>query len=64
MEAFFKLYSNLPMNLRGEVILVIDDQPITWKVAYNEVSNKTDLGKKIFNKLVDLNILPNGTKKV
>jgi len=46
MEEFFRLYSNLPINLRGEVILVIDDQPITWGVAYNEISNKTDLGKK------------------
>ncbi len=44
---FFKVYSNLPMNVRKEIVLVINDQPISWTVAHNEIANKTEVGKKI-----------------
>ncbi len=54
---FFKVYSNLPMNVRKEIVLVIDDQPISWAVAYNEIVNKTEVGRKIFKKLIELEII-------
>ncbi len=44
---FVKVYSNIPINLRREIILVIDDNPITWNVAYVEIKNKTELGENI-----------------
>lgn len=50
-EKFFRVYANLPLNLREEIILVIDDEPVTWKVAYLEISNDTKLGKQILEKL-------------
>ena len=50
-ERFYKVYANLPLNLRDEIILVIDDEPITWKVAYLEVKGNTNLGKQILEKL-------------
>ena len=57
-EKFLKLYSNLPINLRKEVILVLDDQgPISWEVAYLEIENKTKLGEKILKKLAQLEII-------
>jgi hypothetical protein len=56
-ERFFKVYSNLPMNLRKEVVVVIDKQPISWEVAYLEIKNKTSLGTKILKKLVDFHII-------
>ena len=57
-ENFLKVYSNLPINLRKEVILVLDDNgPISWEVAYLEVSNKTPLGETILKKLADLKII-------
>ena len=56
-EKFFKVYANLPLNLRGEIILVIDDEPITWKVAYLEISNNTKLGEQILGKLEALKII-------
>lgn len=37
-EKFIKIYTNLPLGLRGDIILVLPDLgPITWNVAYLEV---------------------------
>jgi hypothetical protein len=55
---FLKVYSNLPINLRNDIVLVLDGQgPITWNVAYIEINNETKLGGEIFNKLVKLKII-------
>lgn len=57
-EQFLKLYANLPIKLREEVILVLDKKgPITWNVAYFEVENKTKLGDVILKKLKELKII-------
>lgn len=57
-EKFMKLYSNLPLNLRKEVILILEDkQPISWEVAYIEIENKTKVGEKVLKKLAKLNII-------
>ncbi|OIP74976.1 MAG: hypothetical protein AUK06_02555 [Parcubacteria group bacterium CG2_30_36_18] len=57
-DRFFKVYSNLPINLRNEVILVLPDKgPITWNVAFLEINNETELGKTILKKLVELKII-------
>lgn len=55
---FYRIYANLPINLREEVVLVLSQKgPITWNVAYLEVENDTDLGKAILKKLDDLKII-------
>jgi len=56
-EKFLKVYANLPLNLRKEIILVIGDEPITWNVAYKEASGKTKLGEQILKKLAALQII-------
>lgn len=56
-EKFFKVYANLPLNLREEIILVIGSEPITWKVAYIEISEDTPLGKRILEKLEALELI-------
>ena len=49
---FYKIYSNLPVNLRNEIIVVLPDKgPITWNVAYLEINSNTELGNKILEKL-------------
>ena len=52
-----KVYSNLPLNLRKDIVIVIDKEPITWNVAYLEVDQKTKKGKKILRKLEELKII-------
>jgi hypothetical protein len=54
---FHKIYSNLPLKLRREVILVINEEPITWNVVFIEVKNKTEKSKEILKKLEDLEII-------
>lgn len=54
---FFKVYSNLPLNVRKEVVLVIDGRPITWDVTYNEVANKTKTADAIVKKLAQLGVI-------
>lgn len=57
-DSFLKVYSNLPINLRNEVILVLSDKgPITWNVAFLEIDNETELGKIILKKLMELKII-------
>lgn len=56
-EKFFKVYANLPINLREEIILVINNEPITWKIAFLEISNDTKLGEGILNKLEALQLI-------
>ncbi len=48
---FLKIFGNIPENLRGDIIAVIDEKPYTWNVAYIEIRNDTELGKKILKEL-------------
>ena len=50
-DRFYKVYNNLPLNLREEVILVINDEPLTWKVARLEIDANTNVSKIILEKL-------------
>ncbi len=54
---FFKIYSNLPLGLRNEIIVVIDDIPLTWNAARIEIENDTDKAELILDKLVQLGII-------
>jgi hypothetical protein len=56
-ELFFKVYSGLPLGERKTTIVVIDNQPINWNLAYEEISNETELGKRILNILKRLEII-------
>lgn len=57
-ERFMKIYANLPVNLRNEIIAVMSDVgPLTWNVAYLEIENDTKLGKQILEKLAGLKII-------
>ena len=51
-EEFKKVYANIPLNIREEIILVLKDKgPITWNVAYLEINQDTELGNKILKRL-------------
>jgi len=54
---FQKAYSNLPLELRTEICLTIDGEPVTWNVAKFEIDNNTERGKQILDKLFELKIL-------
>lgn len=54
---FNKIYANLPIGMRGEIVVVVDDIPMTWNVIYVEVQNSTPLAAKALNKLHKFGIL-------
>ena len=54
---FVKVYSDLPINIRKEIIAIIDEEPISWNVAFLEIKNETELGEKILNKLISLGFI-------
>ncbi|MFA6548988.1 MAG: hypothetical protein WCT39_03545 [Candidatus Margulisiibacteriota bacterium] len=57
-ERFLTIYSNLPLGVRKEIILVLDDgKPITWDVAFIEIKANTPLSKSILEKLGKLQII-------
>lgn len=56
-EQFLKIYSNLPLGVRKEIVVVIDNEPVTWDVAYIEVENDTEMSKRILSKLKELQII-------
>lgn len=57
-EKFLKIFANLPLGLREEIILVIPNKgPITWNAAYFEVVNNTKLSQVILKQLELLKII-------
>ncbi len=56
-ERFFRIYNNLPLSERKEVIVVINGEGITWQGVRNYIAHNTEIGKTILKKLVDLDII-------
>ena len=57
-EKFIKIYSNLPLGIRQEIILVLEDgKPITWNATFIEVEARTPLSEEILKKLEKLEII-------
>lgn len=56
-ERFLKIYADIPLNIRKEIVLVLEKEPITWNVAYIEVLNNTEKSKNILKLLRELKII-------
>lgn len=56
-EIFLKLYANLPVGERSQPVVVLDNQPISWEIARNEIIHNTERGKKILEKLKELEVI-------
>lgn len=56
-EDFLKVYANIPLGLRDDIILVFEGKSLTWNVAYLEVMANTDISHKILKELKDLNLI-------
>lgn len=54
---FLQIYANLPLNQRNEIVVVVDNEPLTWNATKIEVENNTDKGREILEKLVTLGII-------
>ncbi len=56
-EKFLKVFANVPLGLREDIILVLDGKPLTWNVAYLEVKENTELSKRILKELQELKLI-------
>ena len=56
-ENFSKVYANIPLSLRDDIILVFEEKPITWNVAYFEVKINSEKNMKILMELRELKII-------
>ena len=54
---FLNIYANVPKALRSGIIAVIDGDPYSWYTAYYEISNGTEIGKKLYQKLIGMEII-------
>ena len=56
-ERFLKIYADLPLALRKEIILVSDKEPLTWNAIYIEVFHTTSKSDMMLKKLEELKII-------
>jgi hypothetical protein len=54
---FQQIYANLPLSQRREIVIVIDNEPLTWNSAKIEIDSNTDKAKEILEKLQQLGII-------
>lgn len=54
---FLRIYANLPLGIRSDIIAVLEGEPMTWRVCYIEVKNNTKMADKIVLYLRELNII-------
>jgi hypothetical protein len=54
---FSKAYAGLPEPEMEQVVVLVEDKPISWNKANNEIVAKTILGNKILKKMELLEIL-------
>lgn len=54
---FLNVYANVPDKLRNGIIAVIEDKPYSWNSSYLEISAGTELGQKIYNQLIKMEII-------
>jgi septum formation topological specificity factor MinE len=54
---FITIYANLPIELRREIIAVVDKSPVTWNAAKIEIENDSEKGKIILKNLVKIGII-------
>jgi hypothetical protein len=56
-ERFLKTYAGVPLPLRTQTIAILDGAPISWDVAYLEVSRDSSNAEKILKKLEEMKII-------
>lgn len=54
---FLLSYANLPLGVRNEIVAVLGDEPVSWRLAYSEIRDETETGKEILNFLDRLEII-------
>lgn len=54
---FNAVYSNLPLSVRDDVVIVLDGEPLSWNVAWIEINSASDKTEQILKDLAELEII-------
>ena len=54
---FIKVFSNVPHNLRNNIVATHNNQPYSWNAVYFEVQVETELADILLNNLRELDII-------
>ena len=54
---FIRSYSNVPENLRMDIIIVLGEKPYSWDAVYFEVKENTELGNKLLKKMKEIGLI-------
>lgn len=54
---FIRAYSQVPEELRNQIIVTIDGKPYTWNSALFQVKTESKIAKKILNTLSTMSII-------
>jgi hypothetical protein len=54
---FLRVYPNLPIPERSQVIVIIGGEPCSWNVVYVEVKNNTELGVRMLEQMSRLGLI-------
>ncbi len=57
LSKFVKVFNSLPLAERNMPAVVIDDEAISWKLCYEEIKEKTELGERIQAELEKLDLI-------
>ncbi len=54
---FIKVFASVPIPLRGEIIAVVNDKPVSWDAAYTEIKSDSKEGITILKQLEKMGVL-------
>jgi len=57
LSRFVKVYNSLPLAERNMPAVVIEGDAISWKLCYEEIKEKTELGERIQKQLEELKLI-------
>ena len=57
ISRFLNVYANLPDRIKHQIVVVVDDKPMTWRAVYLELKQESELGKKALKQLEEMEII-------
>lgn len=57
ISKFLNVYANIPDKIKGQIVVVIDNKPMTWNAVHLEITEQSELGKRILEKLEKMGII-------
>lgn len=54
---FHEIYANLPLGSRTQIVVIIDNEPLTWNSAKVEIDSNSSKTQEILDKLEMIGLL-------